>query len=107
MIPWQYFEIAAPKSLENIQENICSSHLTKLHDYNLQPTTGLTPPLQILFWKCSEGKGCSKVLKTPKNLSKTASPLTLQACSLEFPGPTKQTPRKKFPVSVLKQLEIL
>ena len=70
MILWWYFVIAAVKTLENIQENICSSHLTKLHNYSLQPTTGLKPPLQILFWKCSEGKGCSKILKISKHLCK-------------------------------------
>ena len=65
----------------------------KLHDYSLQPTTGLKPPLQILFWECSKGKGCPKILKIPKNLCKTvSSSLTLQACSLEFPAATKQTP---------------
>ena len=40
---------------------------------------------EILFWKCSEGKRCSKISKTPKNLCKTViSSLTLQTCSLEL-----------------------
>ena len=34
-------------------------------------TTVYKPPLQILFWNCSEGKGCSKISKIPKNLCKT------------------------------------
>ena len=67
----------------------------KLQDYSLQPT-GLKPSLQILLWKCTGGKGCSKILKTPKNLCKTvSSSLMLQACSLEFTASTNQTPRKK------------
>ena len=69
----------------------------KLHGYNLQPTTGLKPPLQILFWKLSGGKGCCKISKIPKNLSKTvSSSLPLQTCSLEFTASTKQAPRKSF-----------
>ena len=32
----------------------------------LQPTIGLKPPLQILVWKCSEKKRCSKISKIPK-----------------------------------------
>ena len=105
MISWRYFEIAAPKiKWENTQENICSSHLMKLHDYSLQPTAALKPLLQMLFWKCSEGKGCSKISKTPKNLCKTvSSSLTLQACVLEFSASTKQAPRKKFYNGVLKR----
>ena len=72
----------------------------KLHDYSLQPTTGIKPPLQILFWKCSEGNRCSKI---QKNLCKTVSSSpTLQACSLEFPASAKQIPRKTFSGSVLK-----
>ena len=38
----------------------------KLYDYSLQPTTGLKPPLEIRLWKSSEGKGYSKISKTPK-----------------------------------------
>ena len=42
----------------------CSSLLlVKFHHYSLQPTTGLTTRLEILFWKCSERKECSKILK--------------------------------------------
>ena len=37
----------------------------KMHDYSLQPTTGLKRPLQILFKKNSEGKECLKILKNP------------------------------------------
>ena len=78
----------------------------KLHNYSLQPTTGLKPPLQILSGSVQKGKD---VLKFPK-LQKP-----LQNClffsnakgSLEFPASTKQTPRKRLPVSVLKLLEIL
>ena len=58
------------KTLENFQEKICSSHLRKLPDYSLQPTTGLKPPLQILLWKCPEGKGCSKISKLQKAFAK-------------------------------------
>ena len=89
--------------MENIQENVCSSHLRKLHGYSLQPTPGLKLPLQILFEKCSEGKGCSKILKIPKNFCKIVSSFPmLQACSLEFLASTKQTLRNMFPISVLK-----
>ena len=50
-----------------------------------------------------KGKGCSKILKTPKNFCKIVYfSLMLQAFILEFPASTKQTPRKTFPVSVLK-----
>ena len=74
--------------------NSCT-HLMKLQDYSLQPITGLKPALQVLFWKCSEGKGCSKILKTPRNLSKTVTSfLTLQTYSLEFLASTNQTPGK-------------
>ena len=73
----------------------------KLHDYRLQPTTGLKPQLQIFFWKCSEGNRCSKI---QKNLCKTVSSSpTLTACSLEFPASTKQTPRKMFTGNMLRQ----
>ena len=34
------FEIDAPKTLENIQQNVCSGVSLKLRDYSLQPTTG-------------------------------------------------------------------
>ena len=96
MILCRYFEIVALKTLENIQENICSSRLMKLHDYSLQPTTGLKPPLQILFWECLEGK-CSKILITPKNICKTVTASIMQqACSLEFLASTKQTQEKSF-----------
>ena len=40
-----FFEKAAPKTLENIFKNVCS---------------WLKTPLQILFRKCFERKGCSK-----------------------------------------------
>ena len=42
------------------------SLLIKLQDYSLGPTIGLKPPLQILAWKCSEKKRCSKISKTRK-----------------------------------------
>ena len=75
----------------------------KLHNYSLQLTPGLKPPLQRLFWKCSEEKECSKILKIPKHLCKIGlSSLRRQACSFEFPALTKQTSTKMFPVSVLK-----
>ena len=69
----------------------------KLPDYSLQLTTGLKPPLQIFFWKCLEGKGCSKISEIPKNLCKTVSSSpVLQACSLEFLASTKQTLKKNI-----------
>ena len=96
MILWQYCETAAPKTL---QENICSSHWIKWHGYSLQLTTGLKLLLQRLYYKCSKGKGCSKILKTPKKLCKAiSSSLTLQAWSLGFLASTKQTQWKKFPL---------
>ena len=39
-----------------------------MHDYSLQPTSGLKPPLQVLSWIYSERKGCyqlSKIIKKP------------------------------------------
>ena len=72
------------RKLWKISRKTCSCHLTKLHDYGLQLTTGLKP-FQTLFWKCSESKRCSKISKIPKSLSRTASSSqTLQACSLEY-----------------------
>ena len=69
----------------------------KLHDYGLHPTTGLKPPLQILFWKCSKGKGSSKISKTTNNFGKAASSsLALQACNLEFQASAKQLQEKSF-----------
>ena len=44
----------------------------KLYYYRLQATTGLKPPLQILFWKSSKGKGCSKILKIQKTFAKSS-----------------------------------
>ena len=74
-----------------------------MHDYILQPATGLKPPLQVLFWKCSEEKGCSKISKIPKTICKSgSSSLTLQACSIEFPASIKHTSRKNSAASALK-----
>ena len=70
-----------------------------MHKYSLEPTIELKPPSQINFGKCSERKGCRKSPKIPKK--------SLQICK---PMPAihnlwrkeKQTPRKMFPLSVLK-----
>ena len=76
----------------------------KFYNYSLQHAIGLKPPLQILlFLKFSESKGCSKISKIIKNLSKNVSSfLTQQAWSLELPASAEQTPLKIFPVSVVK-----
>ena len=67
MFSLRCFEIAAPKTLENIQKMYVVKFIFhKLHGYSLQPTTGLKPPLQILFWKYSERKECSKDSKIPR-----------------------------------------
>ena len=56
-----------------------------MHKYSLQTTIELKTPLQILFWKCSERKDCSKSLKFQKTLGKTIPfPLKLQACNAQF-----------------------
>ena len=39
------------------------SLLIKFHHCSLQPTTGLITRQEILFWKCSQRKECSKILK--------------------------------------------
>ena len=57
----RYFEIVALKTLENIQENIYSSNLMKMHDCNLQPTTvKLKPPLQIFSESAQKRKNVLK-----------------------------------------------
>ena len=54
----------------------------ELHEYSLQPTTGLH---YDTFWKCSESKGSSKISKIPKSICKTVPfSLTLQPCSPEL-----------------------
>ena len=54
----------------------------QMHKYSLQPTTELKTVLQIIFWKCSERKGCAKSSKIPHFL-------TLQACIPQFPTSAK------------------
>ena len=95
--------MATSKTLGNFQGNICSLHLIKLHDYSLEPATGLKPPLQILLWGCLAGKGCSKISKTPKNFfSKIFFSNTTGQQSRISGFKKKQTSRKKVLVSVLK-----
>ena len=50
----------------------------QLMEHILQPTAELKAPLQILFLKRSERKGCSKILKIPeKYLQNCSFSLTL------------------------------
>ena len=72
--------------------------------YSLKPTTGLKTPPLLLFWKCSERTGCSKITKIQKKKKKKKkkkkiwknvfSSLTLQAWSSEFPTSTKTNVKK-------------
>ena len=48
MISWQYFETAAPETLENFQENICSSHLMKWTAYYWTKTLVTDISLEVL-----------------------------------------------------------
>lgn len=77
-----------------------------LQEYSLQTTTGLKTPLQIHFWRCSEEKRSFNILQNTNKLSKTVPfSLTIQAYSPEFPTQQKDSPRKHFCVSILRQLE--
>ena len=68
----------------------------QLHECSLECTTGLKTSIQILFWKCSERKGYSKMSKIKKkNICKTVTfSLTLQCCSPEFPPSAKRDSKK-------------
>ena len=61
MLSGGYFEIAAPKTFENIQkmyviEFNSNKKNQKLQNFLLLPTVGLKTPPQILFWRCSKSK---------------------------------------------------
>ena len=78
--------------------NICSSHLMKLHNYSLQPTTG--PKVAYFSRSAQKAKDSPKFWKFEKKYYETvSSSLMLQVCSRKFLATTKQTPRKMFPVS--------
>ena len=105
MDSWGCFEIVAPKTLNNIQNKICtrSSLLIKSHYFNLQLTAGLKTPLQILFWK-------GKFVKFEKSqkIPLQNCPLfrTLQVCSPEFLTWIKTDSKKKCFLWLFLQLKI-
>ena len=68
MISWGRSEIAALKTLENYQKTICSE-IPFYHSCTNTVYSLLLDCTTDTFWKCSERKGCSKILKIPKNLN--------------------------------------
>ena len=108
MIWWGRSEIAAHKTLENYQKNVCSGAAFK-YSCTDRVYSLLLDWITDTFWKCSEIKVCSKITKIQKNLNclSFSNPTALQSKISDFSANTDS--KKNFSIfylSVLKYFEI-